>query len=408
MKKIVFLSVLVSFLAVGGLAPRSLSVVAVAHAQTENEDLDIGSSGILPTNPFYFLKEWRRSVQRVFTRSPLRRAELELNITNQQAAEINQLEELAPENISALQNAITSYTESAVRLRARLEELGDTSENPNVDKLLEQLTERVLKHQQLFNELVEKFEAQESVRAGLDAAKHSTINVLGQIPEQLESAEKFKERLERLLRVEDVTQNEGEKALEVLEQLNARLPEQARESIFEVRERLLEKLQLDSFGLEISTSTATSTPEPAPKVAPPAKIEAPKEKAAPVKVEAPKPKVVVPPPTVAPPVVQVPPAPPAIPIKEIVIKIDDQGLHPAWVTVKKGEKVRIIFKVLMNSTDYEGYIFKTEPGLGWGTTGRIFPNYEEAVEFTADKNFEFTSQLYSGTIRGRGSVGVEE
>src|SRR3989344_1140152 len=200
MKKIVFLSVLVSFLAVGGLAPRSLGVVGVALAQVDSEDLDIGSSGILPTNPFYFLKEWRRSVQRVFARSPLRRAELELNITNQQAAEINQLEELAPENISALQNAITNYTESAVRLRARLEELGETSENPNVDKLLEQLTERVLKHQQLFNGLAGKFEEKEIAKGGLEAAKHSTIDVLGQIPERLESAEKFKERLERLLR----------------------------------------------------------------------------------------------------------------------------------------------------------------------------------------------------------------
>ena len=129
----------------------------------------------------------------------------------------------------------------------------------------------------------------------------------------------------------------------------------------------------------------------------------------PLKIEAPKPKAVAPPVVVPPPVVQTP-VPPVIPVKQLIIEVDDAGLHPAWpAAVKKGERVRIVFRILANSSDWGGFVFKTDPGVGWGATNVIRPGHEEAVEFVADKSFEFSSQLASDySLRGKGGVNVEE
>ena len=42
--------------------------------------------------------------------------------------------------------------------------MGDISENPQVERLLEKLEERTEKHERLFEELLEKFEDQEELR----------------------------------------------------------------------------------------------------------------------------------------------------------------------------------------------------------------------------------------------------
>jgi len=116
-------------------------------------DLGVERPGILPTNPFYFFKEFSRGVRRFFTFAPERRAELELDILNERAAELEVVEKLNPDNTEAISRAIDNYNGGIDRLRARLDALRETSENPNIDSLLDRLTDRSLRHRQLFDEL---------------------------------------------------------------------------------------------------------------------------------------------------------------------------------------------------------------------------------------------------------------
>src|SRR3989344_2096576 len=51
-------------------------------------DLGVDTVGPLPTSPFYFLKEWKRGITRLFSFDSLAKAQLELDITNQIAAEV--------------------------------------------------------------------------------------------------------------------------------------------------------------------------------------------------------------------------------------------------------------------------------------------------------------------------------
>ncbi|MDO8483282.1 MAG: DUF5667 domain-containing protein [bacterium] len=120
-------------------------------------DLGIQNSGTLPTSRLYFLKEWRRGLTRLFTFNATSRAELELRITNEKAAEALKVEEIKPDDGEALVNALENYTKAQENLRMRLIDLEETSENPRVEKLLEQLNEQTLKHAVLLDQLAERW-----------------------------------------------------------------------------------------------------------------------------------------------------------------------------------------------------------------------------------------------------------
>lgn len=120
-------------------------------------DLGVANVGTLPTSRFYFLKEWGRRISRFFTFNSVAKAELELKITNEKAAEALKVQEKKPDDTEALAISLEHYTKAAERLQAHLVKLKETSENPKVEKLLEKLNEQTLKHAVLLNQLMEQW-----------------------------------------------------------------------------------------------------------------------------------------------------------------------------------------------------------------------------------------------------------
>ncbi len=125
----------------------SMSNIAVS-------DLGVQNPGILPTSRLYFLKEWSRDISRFFTFNSVAKAELELKIANEKAVEALKVQEAKPDDAEALAIALENYTKAQEQLQARLVKLKETSENPNVERLLEKLNEQTLKHAILFNQFV--------------------------------------------------------------------------------------------------------------------------------------------------------------------------------------------------------------------------------------------------------------
>ena len=168
-------------------------------------DLGAENPGILPTSPFYFLKEWGRGLERFLTFNPIKKAEVELRVANEKAAEALKVQEENPDNAEALAAAIENYTSAEERLQARLAKLKETSENPNVEKLLEKLNEQTLKHAVLFNQLTEKWNtdlytednhlqiaidiAQKKIQEVVVAAAQKDENIEQKAGEQIKRAE---------------------------------------------------------------------------------------------------------------------------------------------------------------------------------------------------------------------------
>ena len=142
-------------------------------------DLGIDSVGTLPTSPFYFLKEWKRGITRLFTFDSIAKAELELNITNQIAAELLEVSNGELMRVSSgqdtdsnngLDRAIQNYTEAQARLNYRITTINGTSNIADTEKLLEDVDKKTAKHLALLQAIAERWEsdpyAEDSARKG--------------------------------------------------------------------------------------------------------------------------------------------------------------------------------------------------------------------------------------------------
>jgi len=256
---------LISLLAIGFWATTALvsaqeqtSTGQATTSEVEKVDLGVENPGILPSSPFYFLKEWKRSITRFFTTNPVKKAELELNEANERAAEIKKLEETTPSKIEVITKAANNYQQNMERLRTSLEQLKQTSENPNVDKLVENLIDRSIKHNELFDNLKDKFQEQTDLKDRLEAGQEKISEVISEIPQRLENATEFQQKLlDKIQNLPDSPLKEV-RAVEILNKIEQKLPGQ-QEKIQEAKDNLIQKVENKLNELRDLKSTATTT-----------------------------------------------------------------------------------------------------------------------------------------------------
>ncbi len=73
--------------------------------------------------------------------------------------------------------------------------------------------------------------------------------------------------------------------------------------------------------------------------------------------------------------------------KIFTIFADDRSLNPDSISVKKGDSVKMIFKVRRDEVYYGGLDFRSD----YFTTGTIGYGMENSSEFVAERTFEFSS-----------------
>ncbi len=260
-KVVVFISLLaIGFWATTALvsAQEQTSAGQATTSEVEKVDLGVENPGILPSSPFYFLKEWKRSITKFFTTNPVKKAELELNEANERVAEIKKLEETAPSKIEAITKAANNYQQNMERLKVRLEQLKQTSENPNVDKLVENLIDRSIKHNELFDNLKDKFQEQTDLKNKLEAGQEKISEVISKIPQRLENATEFQQKLlDKIQNLPDSPLKEV-RAVEILNKIEQKLPGQ-QEKIQEAKDNLIQKAENKLNELRDLKITATTT-----------------------------------------------------------------------------------------------------------------------------------------------------
>lgn len=176
-----------------------LSVVGALAAEPSvlANDPVIENPGLLPTNPFYFLKRVRRLTQRAITLNAVKRAELEVDILNQKAAELKRLMEIVGEDDEAVLAAIKLYEESLGRLQSYLSAVKETSETPQSAALLNKLLETGFKHFRIFSELETDKEVLTAER--LERLQLKFAEILNSVFGRLDTEEGLKGRLEKII-----------------------------------------------------------------------------------------------------------------------------------------------------------------------------------------------------------------
>ncbi|MDP2640922.1 MAG: Kazal-type serine protease inhibitor domain-containing protein [Candidatus Yanofskybacteria bacterium] len=218
----------------------------LAQEQDENyvqfQDLGVERVGILPTSPFYAFKELGRNMQSFFTFNSVAKAALEGRFANEKAAELQAVQQQRPDDERAISRALSNYEQAQDRLAFRLERVQETSENPNVDRLLEEITKRSVLHEKLLSEVRERHEDKEAVRERLDQAHERIADVVGRVAAK-EVPEKFAERLRITLEEGRGSALKDIQSVEILDRFSMNMPEEVRERLSEVRENLREKAQ---------------------------------------------------------------------------------------------------------------------------------------------------------------------
>ena len=240
----------------------STPITTATTSEVENVDLGVQNPGILPSSPFYFMKEWRRSIAQFFTSDPVKKAELESNEANERAAEIQKMEETNPSNVQAITKAVNNYQQNMERLKARLEQLKQTSNNPNVDKLINNLIDRAIKHNELFDSLKDKFQEQTDLKNKLEAGQEKISEVISEIPQRLENVNEFKQKL--LDKIQNLPDNplKEVRAVEMLNKIEQKLQGQSVQEgkVQEIKDSLIQKVENKLNELQdLKSNTTTST-----------------------------------------------------------------------------------------------------------------------------------------------------
>ncbi|MBI4138098.1 MAG: hypothetical protein HY482_00690 [Candidatus Wildermuthbacteria bacterium] len=219
---------------------------AVASSGTQTvtgSDLEVADPAILPTSPLYFLKEVGRGIRGLFAFSKVAKAELQLKISNEKAAELRLVEEKNPRNGAGIEKALANYEKAQEALKARLEKLSETSENPRVDELLTKISDKTVVHEKLLREIADRHIETQALKDKIDQTKERVRLLVGKVAEK-DDPEKFAKRFKMSLEKTDKGELGELGSIEALDDIFSVLPQKAKEHITQVRQELKEEARL--------------------------------------------------------------------------------------------------------------------------------------------------------------------
>ena len=251
--KIIFLSFVLLFLVGGsvlaheGHKEHETSSIEEPINLDENikaQDLGISEPKILPDNPFYFLKNWARGIQEIFTFNPVKKLELKLKFTNEKLMETRKLIELK-RNAKIIKKATENYQKEIEEIKNQAEKIKEKAkENPKVESFLDKFIHQQTLHQKLLDRLENQVspEAFEKIKE----ARERHLERFQEVMLKLEDRkEKITEKLDKILEEQKGSQFKNFKNLEVLKNLEEKVPEEAKEAIKRAQENALKRLQGD-------------------------------------------------------------------------------------------------------------------------------------------------------------------
>ncbi|MFZ3054926.1 MAG: DUF333 domain-containing protein [Minisyncoccales bacterium] len=200
-----------------------------AETTTTAQDLSVASPTVLPSSPFYFLKEWGRDIQTAFTVDPVKKAELKLKFANEKLVEAEKVSET--EDATAINTALDNYQKEVEEAVEDVSNL--TKDNPNSEKLLARIAENSISHQEVLDKIAEnKTEVQDKV----NQVKEKVTGELASGTFSLASTEKAKEAIQNAV---EKSTTQASEAVKALSNLGNSSSEEAKKTIIEIENSII-------------------------------------------------------------------------------------------------------------------------------------------------------------------------
>lgn len=231
-------------LATGLLSFTSANDADNTEPEITAQDLNLKEPKLLPDSPFYFLKNWGRTIQLALTLDNVKKAELKQKFSDERLLELRKIVENNASS-EAIQKAIENYKKELEKTKDQVDKIKDKAEaSDKVDKFLDKVT-----HQRLLHEkILEKLEGQvpADVLEKIKEARENHLEKFAQVMAKLsDNADTIKEKLESALENQKGGQFKNFNNLEVLLRIEEKLPEKAREAIKQAQENALKRLHGD-------------------------------------------------------------------------------------------------------------------------------------------------------------------
>ena len=265
--KLFLILALGTLLVAGPVFAQEDAVKIVKDQEVTTKDLGVSDPGMLPGNPFYFLKEWSREVKTSFSFKAVKKAETQLQIVNERAAEIKKLKDLLPSSAKTFTKALDNYDKSINTLNDRIGALKNLP-GSDTNAFLNQLADSVIKHIKLFSEI--KDGVGDKNTAKISGLQEKITQIIADIPSKMETPNDFKCRLEKV--IENQTDNSLKEITisEILDRFNEKTPKEVRLELLKIKENLLIKfqsrLQSEDFSQALSEIMNELSGDPVSKV----------------------------------------------------------------------------------------------------------------------------------------------
>ncbi len=205
-------------------------------------DLEVSEPTLLPDNPFYFLKNWGRSIRLFFSFRPIDKAKLRLKFASEKLLEARKLAEKT-RNSEIIKRAAENYQREIDKIKAVADKIKEkATENPEVGKFLDKFTKQQILHEKILEKLQEQ--VPEEVFEKIKEARERHIQRFGEVMQKLEeNKERIRERIEKNLQELKGSKFKEFKNLEILKKIEEKVPEGAKQAIRAARENILTRLK---------------------------------------------------------------------------------------------------------------------------------------------------------------------
>ena len=226
------------------IAQEEVIEMVALDEDVQPEDLEVSEPRLLPDSPFYFLKNWGREIRCFFAFNPIAKAELRAKFSNEKLMELKKMvaEKKDPE---ALKKATENYQQEIEKIKEHVEKIREKArENPRVESSLD----KFIHQQTLHLKLLDRLETQVPPAAfeKIKEARERHLERFNDVMLKLEDRkEVITEKLDKILEEQKGSPFKNFKNLEVLKNLEEKIPEEVKEAIRKAQENTLKRLQGD-------------------------------------------------------------------------------------------------------------------------------------------------------------------
>jgi len=207
-------------------------------SQISAQELEVSEQNLLPDNPFYFLKEWKRGIQSFFTFGKLEKAEFYQKLANERLIELQKLVEKEEINADVLEKATNKYEKTMEKIKERTDKIEEkAAENKDVNEFLNKFTKQQVLHEKILQKIGEKVPAETLKR--IQKAREQHLEKFQEVMQKLENnQEKIAEKIQNAL------ESTGEENGLIAEKIKEKMPDEIKEELNRIRERVRAERQI--------------------------------------------------------------------------------------------------------------------------------------------------------------------